>query len=63
MREAVGILLCIQAVGGGISAVLDGSRSWFIQRYLVPEALQVPVSVVMLAVALALLWSSREKAR
>ncbi|GGS53067.1 MULTISPECIES: hypothetical protein [Actinokineospora] len=62
MREVLGILVCVQAVGGGVSAVLDGSRSWFIQRHVVPEALQVPVSVAMLVVGLALLWSSRKRA-
>jgi hypothetical protein len=62
VREAIGIILCIQAVGGGVSAALDGSRSWFAVRYAVPEPLQIPACVVLLVVALAVLWSSRERA-
>lgn len=62
MREAIGIILCIQAVGGGVSAALDGSRSWFAVRYVVPEPLQIPACVVLLVIALAVLWSSRERA-
>lgn len=63
MRELVGIVLCVQAVGGGISAALDGSESWFLQRHLLPGPLQIPASVVMLAIALALLWSARARSR
>ncbi|MGW5051953.1 hypothetical protein [Actinokineospora sp. NPDC004072] len=63
MREGIGLLLCIQAVGGGLSALLDGSRSWFLQRYIVPEAVQVPASVVMLGLGLVLLWSAWERNR
>lgn len=63
MREVIGILLCVQAIGGGISAVLDGSKSWFLQRHLLPDALQIPASVVLLAIALTLLWSGRERSR
>lgn len=63
MREFIGIVLCVQAVGGGISAALDGSASWFLQRHLLPESLQIPASVVMLAVALALLWSGHARSR
>ena len=63
MREIIGVLLCVQAVGGGVSAVLDGSKSWFLQRHLLPDSLQIPASVVLLAIALALLWSARERSR
>jgi hypothetical protein len=62
VREAVGIILCIQAIGGGISAALEGSRSWFAVRYVVPQPWQIPACVVLLVVALAVLWSSRERA-
>ena len=61
MREVIGVLLCVQAVGGGISAALDGSRSWFAVRYVVPEPVQLPASAVLLVVALGLLWSTRER--
>lgn len=56
-------MLCVQAVGGGISAALDGAESWFLQRRLLPEPLQIPASVVVLAIALALLWSARARSR
>ncbi|MDQ3405837.1 MAG: hypothetical protein M3548_20990 [Actinomycetota bacterium] len=60
IRELVGILLCVQGVGGGLSKILDGGRSWFAQRHLLPEAAQIPASVVMILLGVALLWSARE---
>ncbi len=63
MRELLGVLLCVQAVGGGISAALDGSKSWFAVRHVLPEAAQIPASAVLLVIALAVLWSTGERAR
>jgi hypothetical protein len=60
--EAIGIVLCIQGVGGGLSAILDGGRSWFLVRYLVPDGGQVAVAVVIaLLGGLILLAGSRKR--
>jgi hypothetical protein len=53
--EALGIVLCIQGVGGAISAIADGGRSWFLVRYVVPAGGQVAVAVVLALVGLLIL--------
>lgn len=59
--EAIGIVLCIQGVGGAVSAVLDGGRSWFLVRYVVPDGAQVAVAVgIALAGVLVLAAGSRK---
>lgn len=58
--EAIGIVLCVQGVGGALSAALDGGRSWFLVRYVVPDGAQIPVAVVIAMVgALVLAAGSR----
>lgn len=60
--EAIGIVLCIQGVGGAVSAVLDGGNSWFLVRYVVPDGGQVPVAVgIALAGVLVLAAGSRKR--
>lgn len=60
--EAIGIVCCIQGVGGAISSILDGGRSWFLVRYVLPDGAQVPVAVVLALVgAVILLANSRNK--
>ena len=53
--EALGIILCVQGVGGAINAIADGNRSWFLVRYVVPEGGQVAVAVCMALAGLAIL--------
>lgn len=60
--ETIGIVLCIQGVGGAVSSVLDGGRSWFLLRYVVPDGAQVPVGIVLaLLGAVILLANARKK--
>jgi hypothetical protein len=60
--ELVGILLCIQGVGGGLSAILDGHPSWFLVRRLLPEAAQLPVAIAIAVLgALILLAGARNR--
>jgi hypothetical protein len=60
--ETIGIVLCIQGVGGAVSSVLDGGRSWFLLRYVVPDGAQVPVGIVLaLLGAVILLANSRKQ--
>ena len=60
--ELAGIVLCIQGVGGGLSALLDGHPSWFLVRRLLPEAVQVPAAVALaLLGALLLVAGSRRR--
>lgn len=53
--EAIGILLCVQGVGGLLNKILDGSGSWFLIRHTVPDALQIPACVVITIIGAALL--------
>ncbi len=53
--EVVGIVFCIQGVGGAISAIADGGRSWFLVRYVVPEGGQVAVAAALTLVGLVIL--------
>jgi hypothetical protein len=60
--ETIGIVLCIQGVGGGLNAFLDGNRSWFLVRYVLPDGAQIPVAVVIAVLgAVILLANSRKK--
>jgi hypothetical protein len=60
--EAIGIVLCVQGVGGAVSAVLDGGRSWFLVRYIVPDGAQVPVAIgIALLGVLVLAAGSRKR--
>lgn len=60
--ETIGVVLCIQGVGGAVSSVLDGGRSWFLLRYVVPDGAQLPVGIVLAVIgAVILLANSRRK--
>lgn len=59
--EALGIVLCIQGVGGGISAIADGGKSWFLVRHVVPEGGQVAVAVVLALAGLLVLAAGARK--
>lgn len=59
--EAIGIVLCVQGVGGGVSALLDGGRSWFLVRYVVPDGAQVAVAVGIALVGLLVLAAGSRK--
>jgi hypothetical protein len=62
ITETIGIILCIQGVGGGLSSILDGSRSWFLVRHVLPDGAQVPVAIVIALVgAVILLANSRNR--
>lgn len=62
ITETVGVLLCIQGIGGGLSSILDGGRSWFLVRYVLPDGAQLPVAVVIaLLGAVILLANSRKR--
>jgi ABC-type Fe3+-siderophore transport system permease subunit len=60
--ELVGILLCVQGVVGGLSAILDGHPSWFLVRRLLPEPAQLPAAIaIALLGALVLVTGSRRR--
>jgi hypothetical protein len=61
ITELVGVVLCIQGVGGGLSAVLDGGRSWFLVRHVLPEGAQVPVAVVIALVGAVILATNSRR--
>ncbi|GAA1960498.1 hypothetical protein [Amycolatopsis minnesotensis] len=65
MIEAFGILLLVQGVGGFINRLGDGSRSWFVQLYVLPESLHIAASVVMAVLGglLVLAASGKRKSR
>lgn len=63
MLEILGILMVVQGVGGGITALLDGGPSWFLVHHLsFLDGWELPASVV-LAVVGALLAARGERAR
>lgn len=59
--EALGILLCVQGVGGAATALFDGGRSWFLVRYVVPEGGQVAVGVAIALLGLLVLAAGARK--
>jgi hypothetical protein len=60
--ETIGIVLCIQGAGGALSSILDGGRSWFLVRHLLPDGAQVPAGIVIaLLGAVILLANSRKR--
>lgn len=66
ITEAIGILLCIQGVGGLVSKILDGDESWFLVRHVVADNLQGPMAVGIALVGVAVLTAgsrSRQKTR
>jgi hypothetical protein len=61
ITEIIGIVCCVQGVGGGLSAILDGGRSWFLVRYVLPEGLQLPAAVVIALVGVVILATNSRK--
>lgn len=62
ITETIGILLCVQGVGGGLSALRDGPRGWFLVRHVLPDDAQVPVAIVIAVIgAVILLANSRKR--
>lgn len=48
MLETIGIILIVQGVGGLINRLAEsGSKGWWLQLHLLPDALHLPVSVAM----------------
>ncbi|MCT2585038.1 hypothetical protein [Actinophytocola gossypii] len=62
VTELVGVLLCIQGIGGGVSAVMHGHPSWFVVRHVLPDGAQLPAAIVIALVGgLVLLANSRRR--
>jgi len=62
--ETVGILALVQGVGGLINKILDGSGSWFLVRHWVPDPLQIPACIALIAIGgLILLKTAAAKER
>lgn len=60
--EAIGIVCCVQGVGGALSSIMDGHPSWFLVRHVLPDGAQVPVGVaIALLGAVILLANSRKR--
>ena len=59
--ETIGIVCCIQGVGGALSSILDGGRSWFLVRYVLPGSAQVPVGIVIALVGAVILLANARK--
>jgi hypothetical protein len=59
--ETIGIVCCIQGVGGARSSILDGGRSWFLVRYVLPDGAQVPVGIVIALVGAVILLANARK--
>jgi len=55
ITETIGIILCIQGVGGLVSKILGWDKSWFLVRHVVAENLQGPVAVGIALVGVAVL--------
>ncbi len=66
ITEAIGIILCIQGIGGLVSKILDGDKSWFLVRHVVADNLQGPVAVGIALVGVVVVSvssRSRQKTR
>ncbi|MFL6121709.1 hypothetical protein [Actinophytocola sp.] len=59
--ETIGIILCVRGVGGGLSALRDGGRGWFLVRYVLRDGAQVPVAVVVALVGVVILLADVRK--
>ena len=48
MLETLGIVLIVQGVGGLLNRLAEsGSKGWWLQLHVLPDALHVPVSIAM----------------
>jgi hypothetical protein len=48
MLETIGIVLIVQGVGGLINRLAEsGSKGWWLQLHVLPDALHVPASIAM----------------
>jgi hypothetical protein len=55
MLEAIGIILIVQGAGGLVNRLAEsGSKGWWVQLHLLPDALHLPVSVAMAVVGVLL---------
>jgi hypothetical protein len=61
--ETIGIILCVQGVGGALSALRDTGRGWFLVRYVLPEGAQVPVAVLIALVGAVILLANPRRRR
>lgn len=64
LTEIIGILFCIQGIGGAATAMFDGSPSWFLVRHVLPDGLQIPAGIVLALLGAAVLAAgsrSRQK--
>jgi hypothetical protein len=59
MLETVGIVLIVQGVGGLLNRFAEsGSKGWWLQLHVLPDALHVPVSIAMGIVGVVLVLRS-----
>jgi len=65
MLETIGIVLIVQGVGGIVNRLAEsGSKGWWLQLHVLPDALHVPASIAMGVVgALLVLQSTAGKRR
>jgi hypothetical protein len=63
LTETIGIVLCVQGVGGALSALRDSGRGWFLVRYVVADGAQVPVGIAVAAVGAVILLANARKKR
>ncbi|SEC32054.1 hypothetical protein SAMN04489727_3338 [Amycolatopsis tolypomycina] len=62
MIELIGILLVVQGGGGLLNRLLGAhSPSWFVQLHVLPPALHVVASVVMVLLGVAVLTGTRKR--
>lgn len=55
MVEALGIVLIVQGVGGLINRLAEsGSKGWWVQLHLLPDALHLPASIAMAGIGMLL---------
>ena len=59
MLEVLGIVLIVQGAGGLINRLADsGSKGWWLQLHVLPDAMHVPASIVMGVVGVLLVLRS-----
>jgi hypothetical protein len=59
MLETIGIVLIVQGVGGLVNRLAEsGSKGWWLQLHLLPDALHLPASIAMGVVGVLLVLRS-----